>query len=390
MGMFSSLWRWFRGREKGPGGPALYTLPWQVGSGIGRASGGSDPLRHFAGWVYAAVRAIAQGCAACDIEFYAPGGLNLPRTHPLARLFREVNPFHTYRELIEATLVDLELYGNAFWVLVRTGLARVPTEIWPVPPSRVKVVPGDSELVRSYRIRRGSVEIELDSSDVVHFKYTSPSDPFWGRSPLEAALEAVCADESLARSQRRAFENGPVPGVILKTATPLTAEQQRRLRAEFESRFSGPEAAGKLIIADKGTELVPFTTSPREMDFLESARATRDRILGVFGVPPAVLGLVEDFNRANAEAAQMLFARNTLEPKLKLVASRIEQDICSEFLPEGITCQFQSPVPEDRDSLRLDMESGVRLGVLSANEARADYYGKPPLEGLERPYPPRP
>ncbi|MHC4502812.1 MAG: phage portal protein, partial [Planctomycetota bacterium] len=100
-----------------------------------------------------------------------------------------------------------------------------------------------------------------------------------------------------------------------------------------------------------------------------------------FGVPPAVLGLVEDFNRANAEAAQMLFARDTLAPKLKLIAARITQDVCSQFLPKGITCRFESPVPHDREADRLDMATGVRLGVLTPNEARADFYGKRPIDG---------
>jgi len=395
MGLLSALRRLATRKKQGSDAsgelPAFYALPWQIGRALARREVVADPPRHFAGWVYAAVRAISQGCAACRIGFYAPGErgerLPLPDSHPLVRLLREVNPFHTCRELIETTVADLELYGSAFWVLSRRRVSRVPAEIWPVPPAWVSVVPGEDELVRAYRLRRGAREVELDAEDVIHFRYPAPGDPYGGRAPLEAALDAVCADESVARAQRRAFENGPVPGVVLKTAHPLTAEQQRRLRAEFESRFAGPEAAGRLIITEQGSEVTPFTTSPREMDFLESARSTRDRILGAFGVPPAVLGLVEDFNRANAEAAQMLFARDTLAPKLALLAARITQDLCREFLPQGIVCEFDSPVPADREADRRDMESGVRLGVLSPNEARADYYGKPPLEGYDSPRP---
>ena len=76
-------------------------------------------------------------------------------------------------------------------------------------------------------------------------------------------------------------------------------------------------------------------------------------------------------------------------PKLSLLAQRITQDICAQFLPQGITCEFASPVPADREANRRDMEAGVRLGVLSANEARADFYGKQPIEGeeYERPKP---
>jgi phage portal protein BeeE len=127
--------------------------------------------------------------------------------------------------------------------------------------------------------------------------------------------------------------------------------------------------------------VVPFSSKPREMDFMNSARTTRDRILGCFGVPPAVLGIVEDFNRANAEAAHMLFARSTLLPKLKLIAARITQDVCSQFAPDGIKCDFASPVPADREQDRREMSTAVRQGVITPNEAREDYFGKPGIEG---------
>ena len=415
--------------------PFIYALPWQVGRSLAARYSSVDVPRHYAGWVYAAVRAIAQGCAGCDVRFLASrpdhqgtkstkeGGTGrtadatcsegavrrnlgalmvrsvsrsassapLLASHPLARLFAEVNPFHTYRELVEITLTDLELSGNAYWVLARGRVSGVPAEIWPVPPTWMRVVPdgadGREGLVGRYVFRRGGRETELDARDVVHFRYTSPGDPYYGRSPLEAAMEAVRADESVARAQRRAFELGPMPGIILKTANPLTNEQRERLRAEFESRFSGPDAAGRLIITDPDADVVPFSSKPREMDFMNSARTTRDRILGCFGVPAAVLGIVEDFNRANAEAAHMLFARSTLLPKLKLIAARITQDVCSQFDPPGIKCDFASPVPADREADRKEMETAVRLGVVSTNEAREDYLGKPGVEGGDEPRP---
>jgi len=412
--------------------PFLYCLPWQAGRTLPARYSSADVPRHYQGWVYAAVRAIAQGCAACDVKFLAPSsspalpdhqdtksvkedgtgtggvvdGTRLARdarrnlgdlgalvvgavgrsslsaplsaAHPLTRLFAEVNPFHTYRELVEITMTDLELSGNAYWVLSRTRVSGVPGEIWPVPPAWMRVVPGSGDLARGYVFRRNGRETPLDARDVVHFRYTSPGDPYYGRSPLEAAMEAVRTDESVARAQRRAFDLGPVPGVVLKSRTPLTQDQQERLRADFESRFSGADAAGRLIITDPDADVVPFSARPREMDFMESGRAVRDRILGCFGVPPAVLGIVEDFNRANAEAAQGLFARNTLLPKLKMIAARITQDVCSQFAPRGIACDFASPVPADREQDRREMETAVREGVLTPNEARAEYFGRDP------------
>ena len=77
----------------------------------------------------------------------------------------------------------------------------------------------------------------------------------------------------------------------------------------------------------------------------------------------------------------MLFARSTLLPKLKMLAARITQDVCSQFLPQGITCEFDSPLPADREQDRREMETAVRLGVVSPNEAREQYLGRDPVDG---------
>jgi len=58
--------------------PFLYCLPWQVGRTLSARYSSADVPRHYQGWVYAAVRAIAQGCAACDVRFSVP---NAPFHH---------------------------------------------------------------------------------------------------------------------------------------------------------------------------------------------------------------------------------------------------------------------------------------------------------------------
>ncbi len=126
--------------------PGFYALPWQTGRPMAGKVSMSRMTEHHSGWVYAAVRAIAQGCASCDMRFTtsrargrtrgrravpsggpgrpspeaapathaaeSPRSLPLTDDHPLLGLFAHVNPFRTYRELLESTVTDLELCGN--------------------------------------------------------------------------------------------------------------------------------------------------------------------------------------------------------------------------------------------------------------------------------------
>ncbi len=362
--------------------PAVYAASWELGRARGPTGRNSLPFgfpRHYSGWVYAAVRAIAQGCAAADVDFtYRRDEVKtVAPQHPLAVLFERVNPFHTYRELIELTLTDLELSGNAFWVIAYTAVGHVPAELWPVPPRMMRIVPGRDHYVHSYQIHREGRKYNLAAHDVIHFKYPAPDDAYWGASPLAAAMEAVFADEAVALAQRRSFQNAPVPGVILNSEMELSQVQIDRMKTQYANVNAGVDNAGKMLVAPKGIDLKPFTTTPKEMDFVESSRATRDRILGVFGVPPAVLGLVTDMSTDSAGAAQEAFIRATLTPKLKLLAQRITQDICRHFLPVGLRCAFRTNIRTDREQDRKDTETGVKLGFLAPNEARARLFHLP-------------
>ena len=86
--------------------------------------------------------------------------------------------------------------------------------------------------------------------------------------------------------------------------------------------------------------------------------------------PPAVLGLIEIKNETAVKAAQMLFARDCVAPKLAMISARITQDLCSEFLPKHTKAEFENPVPEDREANRKDAVELHKADILTRDEAR--------------------
>jgi hypothetical protein len=60
------------------------------------------------------------------------------------------------------------------------------------------------------------------------------------------------------------------------------------------------------------------------MQFAELALASRETIREAFGFPKPMLGAVDDVNRANADAADLVFARWLLVPRLKRTKRRAE------------------------------------------------------------------
>ncbi len=364
-----TAWEMLRGRETKSIKPVFRSFA----PGTGEALWRDDPqqqVRMCRHWVYVAVRSIAAKVAGTPIMFLdEKTGEKLPHAHPLPKLFREVNPFETAVGLWMKTVMFLELTGNAFWYVARNGLGAV-AEIWILPSQNMRVLPSRTRFIDGYIFRNAGVEERFEVDEIIHLKYPSPESQFYGVGPLQAAAESVDAHAAMKTAERRSFETGAFPGLAIQTDEKLSPDVRRRLEETFAAGFSGAERAGKTLILEQGLKVRPFTFSPREMDFLESSKMTRDEILSVFGVPAAVAGIAEDVNRASAEAMLYTFAENTILPKLRMIEAQLTQDLCSTFSPE-IAARFDNPVPAVRAEDRADMVARVANGITTPDEERA-------------------
>ena len=372
--------------DRAPASGALQLLigSWEAGKPATWQFNPVEQVKHYKGWVYAAIRAIVGGTTSSPLHFYIEreeGEVEeLPYSHPLRKLFRSVNSNMTFRDLMAQTTIDLELTGNAYWALSRNPQGQ-PVEIWTLPPQYVKVVAGGpgGRFVAGYEFKGNKGKKLYPPRNILHFKYANPSNLFYGYSPLQAAAEAVDTDEGIATTQYRMFKKGLFPGqLVLNIPRNLNKDTVTRLREELEAAFAGSDRAARAFIAHSGATLQPLTLKPREMDFRQSSITTRQRILGIFGVPEALAGIPEGTNKASAQVFEYIFARYTVQPKLDYISGVISEFLAPEF-DESIFAEFDSTVPKDEEMLRNTLRSDVDGGIITPNEARTEI-GYEPVE----------
>jgi hypothetical protein len=132
------------------------------------------------------------------------------------------------------------------------------------------------------------------------------------------------------------------------------------------------------------------------MQFVELRTVTRDTIMEAFRIHKHMLGVSNDVNRANAEAAAYSFARWIVVPRLE----RIKAALNTVFLPmfgavgESVEFDYESPVDDDesaknakRDSVVKAVVDLVTAGFDADDVLRA--YDMPDMK-FERPEPPAP
>lgn len=342
-----------------------------------------EQVRQFTSWVYTAVTAIAQEVARHRPYGYRETGpaehdmAPLPPTHPLMRLLACPNPWLTPWELWYFTTVYLELTGNCYWYCpdLRFGAAAlgVPGELWVIPSPWVRIITDAKSFIAGYEVRcPGAAVARLDADEVIHLKYPNPLDPHYGLSPLQANALTVDANTELQQARYHAFRAGQRPGVVVATEQVLSDATVRRLEESLASRWGGRENWHRPLILEQGLKASPWTLTPAEMDFVNSARLTRDEILAMYRVPLPMAGVIEHTGLGSGiwDGARTMFCEGTVQPKLDLIAQVLTRDLGRRYGPNiGVAIPDISPrLAAER---RADDELDARLGIRTVNEIRA-------------------
>jgi hypothetical protein len=99
-------------------------------------------------------------------------------------------------------------------------------------------------------------------------------------------------------------------------------------------------------------------------------------VMQVFGVSPEIFGVLESSNRATIEAADYLFSRWVLIPRLDYMRDVLQFRLMTKYT-DNLIIDFESPVKEDRDrEIKL---MGIAAWTMTMNEWR-DMLGLDPVD----------
>lgn len=350
-----------------------------------------DPMKAFdvySGWVYACIRAIGEEIQKMELELYQIKGKDgeEERIHEneLLDILEAPNENMTGMDMRFTIASHLEMIGNAFLFLdgVKNNKTK-PTAMYLLDASRVRVVVNKDSFphrVSHYEYRTETKVHKFETYQIVHFKYSNPSDIFEGIGTVQTAAQWIDADNYAMEFNRRYFLNGAKIGGFLEATQAYTTEQLEYIRKSFENAHSGVNNSHKTIALPQGTKYTAGGESQKDMDFSNMMTMMRDRILAAFRVPRTALGITDDVNRANAEATDYVFAARTILPKMQIICSYLNEFLAPRY-GDNIYLTFNNPVPENREQTMREISAALGAApMMSVNEARDEYFGLDPIE----------
>lgn len=331
-------------------------------------------------WVYACVSTIATAVAGAPLKTYRQTAKSVEEIsdNRLARLLFDVNPHISSYDLWEATASFLELSGNCYWEIERDAEG-VPSAIYPMRPDRVKIVPDKSDFVKGYIYEVNGRSVSLDADDVIHFKYFNPANEYYGLGPIAAIRNSIIVDQYSVAYNKAFFKNGAHPGGVLETESSLSDETFNRLRKQWEEGHKGTSRAHRIAVLEDGLKYKPIGLSPRDMEFLNQRKFCREEICAVFKVPPALVGIYEYANYANADQQNRSFWEKTIVPKMRKLEQKLNNSLVPMFGQQGsdggrVFVRFDTSaveaLKENEDVKSQVQERLVRAGIMTINEIR--------------------
>lgn len=352
-------------------------------------------IRSYYGWVYANVSAIAEEISKIDFELYkvtivkGEPTFNEIKSHPLLDLLDKPNRFTTASQLFYLSQANLELTGDCFYLLDRPTQ---PTQMVMLQPDKVTINLGDprvgEDIIESYTYKDTvdgkSIETTYQPEYIIHMKTPNPSNPFRGKSVVEAAATTIDTSNQAQEFLKVFFDNAAVPNFALSSDQRITDEDVKRIQRQLRSKYGGVRNAFKTMILGGGLKPVTIQQTGQQMQLIELLDSTRDTIMAMFKNTKSSLGIVDDVNRANAEASLLSWKESVIRPKMQRITDTLNEFLVPSF-GSNLVLGFCDPVPEseDEDIAKIkDLYSGAQRQVMSLNEAR-EILDLPPVKGSE-------
>lgn len=365
-----------------------------------------EAVRHYRGWVYVAVRAIAEKIAmykptVARVTYRNPNQQSIhskswrERTksmttlgededlepvehdHPLVQLLNDPNIPDVTFSLWYKTIMYGELCGKSLWWLPHNN-AGYPVEIWNIPTHWARPEPGrgeDEPLVKGYWIRpmEGvAANTYIDAKDMIDWTMPSPVSYYDGYGPLSGGSAWVDTGEAMAASQWHQMKNMHNPGIVLSMEKGMPFPDPAQLNQAYAMLNQRLQGEGKnrmpLILPPGWQNGGKFGPTNEELDFNESDDRIRDKVLSLFKVPKGVVG-IDPTNDTSAYAPNAIFYDQCINPKLHFLGQVLTEKLASRFGDE-YRIYWQNCAPHDPVLEHQKMNDALDRCAIVVNEYR--------------------
>ncbi len=233
-------------------------------------------------------------------------------------------PGGTTQDLLSKIITHADIAGNAYVTRLRNELVvlrpdwvgiilepRIPDPRFP------RQILGYKKL--AYIYQEGGLNMRdfdpviLLPNEVMHFApYPDPLATYRGMSWLTPVIRTGTNDKLMEKHQRKFFENGATPNMIVSLDAAIGFEQFKKFKAEFNLDHRGVENAYKTLFMGGGADATVVGNNFEQMSFTAVQGRGETRLAAAAGVPVTIVGFSEGLQGSSLNAGNFGQARRRL------------------------------------------------------------------------------
>jgi HK97 family phage portal protein len=299
-------------------------------------------------------------------------------------LLLTVNDDEDFLQLCRATIVDLCIFGEAYWEVLYKGGK-------PYQLHKVDCISMGYELdmhgtIISYQqtMGRSMDTVSFQPQEIIRWWFPDPRSGKKALSPIESILGPVDADGKMSDWTRQFFKKGARPAFWVELAEDSDPDDAQRFIKWFKENYTGMMNAHVPPVMYNGGQLHEFSASSVDMDFIEGRKMNREEVLAGFLVPPASVGIIESGNigGGTGESQDKSLQYNACDPIKQMFFEKFNDRITKKGF--GITRYKVSTRYADYrgdDMISMVQDRRIRNGSLTIDEVREEIGRTPVLGG---------
>lgn len=303
--------------------------------------------------------------------------------HPVYKVFAESpNSWMTPYEFKELALRDRLLYGNFYAQIIKVGKT---LELHPLDPRSVEAS-FDENNNPEYKVsftdanRMGRTRT-FPKEEIFHFRGQLSEDNITGLSIIQSAKASIGLSIATQDFGSRLFKNGAEFKHVFIHPQELSEAAHTNLQNSF-SKYQGEGQHGTLIL-EEGMTVVPISMSPEDSQFLETRKFQRAEIASMFNIPLHKIGDLSDAAFSNITSQERSFQTDTMNPHYVNFQEAVGRCLLTSEERSTTKLWFMNNevLRGDTEAITKMVDTRIKNGTMSPNEARVRIYTENPREG---------
>lgn len=263
-------------------------------------------------------------------------------------LFQDVSTFK--RQCITDYLLD----GNIFMYFDGVHLYHIPAD-------KVTIHSDPKTYINRFTYN----EVDYSPNEIIHIKENSFHSMYRGVSRLKPAVRTMKIIKSMRNFQDNFFNNGAVPGLVLKSPNTLSEKIKERMIQSWSARYNPNTGGRRPLILDGGIEVDDLTNvNFKDLDFQNSILENEKIIVKALGIPYLML---DSGNNANIRPNMRMYYLETILPINRKINYALERFFGFEIKEDTTDIPALQPELRDQSAYYTSLVNG---GIITPAEAR--------------------